>query len=177
MRRMRCFWRKPPKSLTIAKFYKTANKYTMKQISFYLSPDGDEASGGSSVPKTDNTKLVTGPTVYVSPDGGTTNEPFPKPAVEYDFCINVTNAGQMPSGEFYVRFSLDGGNGNVQPFDFQQTAGLDAGQSVNATAHFGSFADEDIDYTLSACVYSPSAPDTAISCAGTFGFNPHLNAS
>jgi hypothetical protein len=148
----------------------------MKQSFLYLSPNGDATGGGSSVPKTDHTKLVAGPTVYVSPDGGTTNEPFPKPSVEYDFCIGVSNAGQLPSGEFYVRFTLDGGNGNIQPFDFQQKAGLDAGQSVNAVAHFGSFADADIDYTLSACVYSPSAPDTAISCAGTFGFNPHLNA-
>jgi hypothetical protein len=159
------------------KSVKTAIKYSMKQTSFYLSPNGDEASGGSSLPKTDNTKLVTGPTVYVSPDGGTTDEPFPKPGVEYDFCIDVTNAGQMPSGEFYVRFSLDGGSGNIQTFDFQQQAGLDAGHCVKASAHLGSFADQDIDYTLSACVYSPSAPDTAISCAGTFGFNPHMNAS
>ena len=36
--------------------------------------------------------------------GGTTDEPFPKPGVEYAFCIDVTNAGQLPSGEFYVRF-------------------------------------------------------------------------
>jgi hypothetical protein len=149
----------------------------MKQTSFYLSPNGDAASSGSSVAKTDNTQLVTGPTVYVSPDGGITNEPFPKPGVEYDFCIDVTNAGQTVSGEFYVRFSLDGGNGAVQTFDFQQQSGLDAGHSVKAAAHFGSFADQDISYTLSACTYSPSAPDTAISCAGTFGFNPHMNAS
>ncbi|MBV8281320.1 MAG: hypothetical protein JO347_04565 [Candidatus Eremiobacteraeota bacterium] len=148
----------------------------MKQNFFYLSPDGSEARGGSNVPKTDNTKLVTGPTVYVSPDGGTTNEPFPKPGVEYDFCIGVTNTGQMPSGEFYVRFSLDDGNGNVQTFDFRQEAGLDAGHGVNAVVHYGSLADEDINYTLSACVYLPSAPDTAISCAGTFGFNPHQSA-
>src|SRR5258708_40006489 len=122
----------------------------MKQDSFYFSPDLDEASSVSNAPKTDNTKLVTGPTVYVSPDGGTTDEPFPKPGVEYDFCIDVTNAGQLPSGEFYVRFSLDGGDGNIQTFDFQQKAGLDAGDSVKAVTHFGSFADQDINYTLSA---------------------------
>jgi hypothetical protein len=155
---------------------KESKQCPMKQNFFYLSLDG-EAGGGSNTQKTDSTKLVTGPTVYVSPDGGTTNEPFPKPGVQYDFCIDVTNGSQTPSGEFYVRFSLDDGNGNVQTFDLQQEAGLDAGHSVNAVIHFGPFVDQDINYTLSACAYSPSAPDTAISCAGTFGFNPHLNAS
>src|ERR1700745_4157364 len=113
----------------------------MKQGFFYFSPDVDEASSVNTASKTDNTKLVTGPTVYVSPDGGTTDEPFPKPGVEYDFCIDVTNAGQLPSGEFYVRFLLDDGNGNIQTFDFQQKAGLDGGQSVKAVIHFGAFAD------------------------------------
>jgi hypothetical protein len=144
----------------------------MNQNLIYLSPNGNEASGGE---QTDNTKLATGPTVYVSPDGGTTNESFPKPGVEYDFCIDVTNTGQRKSGAFYVRFSLDDGNGNVQNFDFQQDAGLDAGHSVGAVVHFGQFTDESIDYTLSACVYSPSAPDAPITCAGTFGFNPHMS--
>lgn len=149
----------------------------MKQNFLYFSPDVDETSTLSTASKTDNTKLVTGPTVYVSPDGGTTDESFPKPGVEYDFCIDVTNGGQLPSGEFFVRFSLDDGNGNIQTFDVQQQAGLDAGQSVKAVSHFGAFGDQDIDYKLSACVYSPSAPDKPIVCAGTFGFNPHANAN
>jgi hypothetical protein len=148
----------------------------MKEDSLYFGPDVDETTSLSTASKTDNTKLVTGPTVYVSPDGGTTDEPFPKPSVGYDFCIDVTNAGQLPSGEFFARFSLDDGNGNIQTFDSQQKAGLDAGQSVKAVIHFGAFDDQDVDYTLSACVYSPSAPDKAITCAGTFGFNPHANA-
>ncbi len=149
----------------------------MKHLFFYNS---DPANSGSNASKTDNTKLVTGPTVYVSPDGGTTDEPFPKPNVEYDFCIDVTNTGNLPSGPFFVRFVLDngtGGSGN-QNFDFQQDAGLDPNQSVKAVVHFGQFAnDDDTEYTLSACIYSPSAPQTPINCAGTFGFNPHLNSS
>jgi hypothetical protein len=32
--------------------------------------------------KTDDSKLVTTDTVYVSPDGGTTDEAFPKPNVQ-----------------------------------------------------------------------------------------------
>jgi len=43
--------------------------------------------------KTDGSKLVTTETVYVSPDGRTTDEVFPKPNVEYDFCVDVPNAG------------------------------------------------------------------------------------
>src|SRR5690242_5854526 len=43
--------------------------------------------------QTDDSNLVTTDTVYVSPDGGTTDEPFPKPNVEYDFCVDVANAG------------------------------------------------------------------------------------
>jgi hypothetical protein len=151
----------------------------MKQR-FFLSPDTDTAvSADTATSKTDSTKLVTTDTVYVSTDGGTTDEAFPKPGVEYDFCVEVSNASELPSGSFYVRFTLDngtGGSGN-QTFDFKQDAGLDAGQSVKAVVHFGKFSDDDVDYTLSACIYSPSAPESPINCAGTFGFNPHLNSS
>jgi hypothetical protein len=149
----------------------------MKTLFLYRSPGQGDDSGAATKEKTDNSKLRTtkNDSVYVSPDGGTTNEPFPVPGVEYDFCIDIFNTADLPSGEFYVRFTLDDGNGNVQDFDFSQDAGLDASQSVKATVHYGQFADEDIDYTLSACIYSPSAPDTPIDCAGSFGFNPHLN--
>ena len=50
--------------------------------------------------KTDDSKLVTTDTVYISPDGGDTNEPFPKPNVEYDFCVDVANAGELPTTLF-----------------------------------------------------------------------------
>lgn len=152
------------------------------KLNFFRNPDPSSgaagaATGNSSNPQTDNTKLVTGPTVYVSPDGGTTNEPFPAPNVEYDFCIDVTNGSALPSGPFYVRFSLDNATGAApQTFDFKQDAGLDAGQSVKAVVHFGSFTNDDTDYTLAACIYSASAPEKPINCAGTFGFNPHMNS-
>ena len=55
--------------------------------------------------------------------------------------------------------------------------GLDAGQSVNAVVHFGQFTNDDVNYTLSACIFAPSAPETPINCAGTFGFNPHMNTT
>ncbi len=149
----------------------------MKPVIFYFGPDPDSADGGSDAPQTDNTKLTTTDTVYVSPDGGTTNEAFPVPGVEYDFCVDVSNLSSLASGAFYVQFTLDnatGGSGN-QTFDFQQETGLDSGQSVKAVVHFGQFTEDDVDYTLSACIYSPSAPETPINCAGTFGFNPHTS--
>jgi len=86
--------------------------------------------------KTDDSKLVTTDTVYVSPDGGTTDEAFPKPNVEYDFCVDVANAGELPSGSFFVRFNLSGDQDPPLDLDFKQDAGLDAGATVKAVVHF-----------------------------------------
>ena len=72
--------------------------------------------------KTDDSKLVTTDTVYVSPDGGTTDEAFPKPNVEYDFCVDVTNAGELPSGAFFVQFTLSGDQDPPKDLDFAQDA-------------------------------------------------------
>ncbi|HXS54654.1 MAG TPA: hypothetical protein VN726_00940 [Hanamia sp.] len=133
-------------------------------------PNGDQTGSGSDAPKTDNKKLVAGPTVYVSPDGGTTNEAFPKQGVEYDFCVDVVNNGTLSSGGFYVHFTLSGDQNPPFEQDFKQDDGLDAGHSVKAVVHFGSFPNEFKDYLLEACVFSPSAPDTPINCAGNFDF-------
>ena len=119
--------------------------------------------------KTDNSKLVATDTVYVSPDGGTTNEPFPAPNVGYDFCVDVGNNGQLPSGPFLVRFSLSGDQDPPINLDFAQDAGLDAAASVKAVVHFGMFANKFASYQLDACIYSTSAPDKPINCAGAFG--------
>ena len=149
----------------------------MKKNHFFYSPGDDRSGSDAGTEKTDNTKLKTTDTVYVSPDGGTTNESFPLPGVAYDFCVDVSNLSAEKSDAFYVRFTLDnatGGSGN-QTFDFKQDAGLDPDQSVKAVVHFGQFTEDDIDYTLSACIYLPSAPETPINCAGTFGFNPHTS--
>ncbi len=81
----------------------------------------------SNKAKTDDSKLVTTDTVYVSPDGGTTDEPFPKPNVEYDFCVDVANAGELPSGSFFVRFTLSG----------DQDPPLDSEKSINCAGSFG----------------------------------------
>jgi hypothetical protein len=78
--------------------------------------------------KTDDSHLVTTDTVYVSPDGGTTDEAFPKPNVEYDFCVDVASAGKLPSGSFFVRFNLSGDQDPPLDLDFTQDAGLDAQQ-------------------------------------------------
>jgi len=143
----------------------------MKQIQKFFSPNGDNSSSDDgSDKKTDNTQLKANDTVYVSPDGGTTNEAFPKQGVEYDFCVDVTNTGTLPSGAFYGHFTLSGDQNPPFEQDFKQDAGLDAGQSVKAVVHFGSFPNEFKDYLLEACIYSPSAPDKPINCAGTFDF-------
>lgn len=149
----------------------------MKQTKFYF-PNGDNpGSDGDSDKKTDNTQLITTDTVYVSPDGGTTNEAFPKQGVEYDFCVDVSNTGKLPSGAFYVHFTLSGDQNPPFEQDFKQDAGLDAGQSVKAVVHFGSFPNEFKDYLLGACIYSPSAPDKPINCAGTFDFTVNTEDS
>ena len=120
--------------------------------------------------KTDDSKLVTTDTVYVSPDGGTTDEAFPKPNVEYDFCVDVANAGELQSGPFFVRFNLSGDQDPPLDLDFKQDAGLDAGATVKAVVHFGTFPNKFADYHLEACIYSSSAPEKPINCAGSFDF-------
>ena len=118
--------------------------------------------------KTDDSKLIATDTVYVSPDGGTTDEAFPKPNVEYDFCVDVTNGAQLPSGAFFVQFTLSGDQDPPKEIDFPQDAGLDTGASVKAVVHFGSFPNKFATYHLDACIYSSSAPEKPINCAGSF---------
>src|SRR2546430_8492929 len=120
--------------------------------------------------KTDDSKLVTTDTVYVSPDGGDTDEAFPKPNVEYDFCVDVANAGELPSGAFFVRFNLSGGEDPPLDLDFTQGDGLDAAATVKAVVHFGMFPNKFVDYHLEACIYAKSAPEKPINCAGSFDF-------
>ena len=118
--------------------------------------------------KTDDSKLVTTDTVYVSPDGGTTDEAFPKPNVEYDFCVDVANAGELPSGSFFIRFNLSGDQDPPLDLDFKHDDGLDAGATVKAVIHFGTFPNNFATYHLEACIYSSSAPEKPINCAGSF---------
>jgi hypothetical protein len=54
--------------------------------------------------------------------------------------------------------------------DFSQDAGLDAGASVKAVVHFGQFPNKFGTYHLEACIYSSSAPEKPINCAGSFDF-------
>jgi len=94
--------------------------------------------------KTDDSKLVTTDTVYVSPDGGTTDEAF------------------------FVRFNLSGDQDPPLDLDFKQDDGLDAGATVKAVVHFGTFPNKFATYHLEACIYSSSAPEKPINCAGSF---------
>jgi len=132
---------------------------------------------GTSDKKTDDSKLVTTDTVYVSPDGGTTDEAFPKANVEYDFCVDVTNTGQLPTGSFFVRFTLSGDQDPPKDLDFTQNDGLDAGASVKAVVHFGSFPNKFATYHLEACIYCSSAPEKPINCAGSFDITINTESS
>jgi hypothetical protein len=116
--------------------------------------------------KTDDSKLVTTDTVYVSPDGATTNEAFQKFNVEYDFRVDVTNAGQLSSRPVFVQFSVSCDQDPPKDFDFAQDGGLDPGASVKAVVHFGTFPNQFATYYLAACIYSSSAPENAINYAG-----------
>src|SRR6266568_3002318 len=88
--------------------------------------------------KTDDSKLVTTDTVYVSPDDGTTDEAFPKPNVEYNFCVDVANAGDLPSGSFFVRFNLSGDQDPPLDLDFtvntESTSDSGSGSSDDSSA-------------------------------------------
>ena len=127
--------------------------------------------------KTDDSKLVTTDTVYVSPDGGSTDEAFPKADVEYDFCVDVANAGELPSASFFVRFTLSGDQDPPKDLDFTQDDGLDAGATVKAVVHFGTFPNKFATYHLEACIYSSSALEKPINCAGTFDITINTESS
>ncbi len=86
--------------------------------------------------KTDDSKLVTTDTVYVSPDDGTTDEAFPKPNVEYNFCVDVANAGDLPSGSFFVRFNLSGDQDPPLDLDFTQDASSAPEKPINCAGSF-----------------------------------------
>ena len=117
---------------------------------------------------TDHRAMAEALRARVGADGGETDEAFPKPNVEYDFCVDVTNAGDLPSGSFFVRFNLSGDQDPSLDFDFQQDDGLDAGASVKAVVHFGEFPNQFATYHLTACIFSSSAPEKPINCAGSF---------
>jgi hypothetical protein len=116
--------------------------------------------------KTDDSKLVTTDTVYVTPDGGDIDQAFPKPNVEYDFCVHMTNAGELPSGPFFVQFTLSGDQDPPKDPDFTQDDGLDAKAAVKAVVHFGKLLNKFATSHLEAYIYSSSVPEKPINCAG-----------
>jgi hypothetical protein len=72
-----------------------------------LTAVGDQSTGADGAAnQTDPSKLVVSPNPSISPNGGSTDENFPQPGVEYDFCATVTNTGSLPSGPFFVLFEL-----------------------------------------------------------------------
>jgi hypothetical protein len=82
--------------------------------------------------------------------------------------VGVTNAGELRRGPFFVRFNLSGDQDPPKDLDFTQDAGLDAGAKVKAVVPFGQFPNKFATYHLEACIYSSSAPEKPINCAGSF---------
>ena len=137
---------------------------------FYYSPGGDELATGTATDagtQKDNSKLVISGPISISPDGGETDEAFPKPNVPYDFVAYVVNTGAQKSDSFFVKFKFDPESANPNPdaeLTFKQDAGLDSNADVQAVVHFGSFPNTFNTYDLEACVYAASAPDDPINC-------------
>jgi hypothetical protein len=129
---------------------------------------GDSPTVGDTPGQTDNSQLVTSGPISVSPDGGSTDEPFPKPDIDYDFCVSLANVGKLPSEPFFVRFTLSGDQDPPLDLDFQQDAGLAGGAAVQVVVHYGKFPNKFAVYHLTACIYSKSAPEKAINCAGAY---------
>ena len=135
-----------------------------------LTSAGTPAAGADDKPDpTDDSGLFSSDTVHVSPDGGTTDEAFPKPDVEYDFEATFANKGKLPSGPCFVLFQVSGDLDWQQSFPLDD--GLKAGASVMAIVHFGTFPNKFATYKITACIFSTSAPDTPIGCAGPFEFS------
>ena len=150
----------------------------MKPVHIYRQPDGDAASGGNT-PKTDNTKLVFADTqypVYVSPAGGDDhlNEAFPKSNTDYDFCANIGNGSTLPSGAFFVKFTVSNDSDDtVDEYTFKQDSGLDPAASVLAVVHYDKkFPTDFIRFDLEANIYASSAPEKALAAPARFSFTP-----
>lgn len=133
----------------------------------YSAPAPSPTGAGKTAGPTDDTGLRAYDTVYVSPDGGETDEPFPEPDVEYDIAVHLRNTAKLPSGPCIVVFKLSGSKTWDAKVPFED--GLKAGEDVRAAAYYGKF-DDGQECTLSACVYKESDLNTPISCAGEFGF-------
>jgi hypothetical protein len=124
------------------------------------TPPGNEAR--------DNSGLVAPGPLSVSPDGGATDEAFPKPGVEYDFCLTVNNIGKSQTEAFFVRFNLSGDQDPPLDLDFTVDDGLDAGGTVQAVVHFGTFPNKFGVYNLSGTVYLKADPGTPLRPSVTY---------
>src|SRR5206468_9044122 len=109
---------------------------------------------GMSDTETDDSKLVTTDTVYVSPDGGATDEAFPKPNVEYHFCVDVANAGELSSGPFFARFNLSGEQGHLSISIFRRTPGRTPEPPSNRSFTLGPFP-INLRRTISKLAFTP----------------------
>lgn len=98
--------------------------------------------------------------------------------VDYDFCSYVGNSAAVASGPFLVKFSLSNDDtGAVADYIFKQDAGLDPSAEVQAVVHYDkTLPNDNTNFSLIACIYSPSAPENPIGGCVTFGFSPNVGS-
>ena len=130
--------------------------------------DTPQDADAVKAPQTDDSGLFCNDTAHVSEDGET-DEAHPTFEVDYFFYADFANGGKLPSGPCFVQFKLTDDIKWQDDFDLDD--GLKAGEKVRAIVHYGTFPKKDrfTNCRLNVCIYSRSAPDKAIACAGEFG--------
>jgi hypothetical protein len=107
--------------------------------------------------------------VWVSSDGGTTNVSDPEQGVPYDFCITITNTGEMDSGAFVVKFVLSGDQDPALDLFTDKLDSLAPGGNVLAVYHYGAFENKFGVYHVQAIVCTPDG-NTELSADQGFDF-------
>jgi hypothetical protein len=128
----------------------------------------DETESSENQVTTDPSYLQPSDNVWISTDEGTTYVSDPEQGVPYDFCINIVNRGDLPSGSFMVKFVLSGDADPAEEYFTDDVENLDPGDSTFLYYHYGSFENKFAVYHLQAIVCS--ADGTEISTDQGFDF-------
>ena len=123
--------------------------------------ENEEAEDPSYLKPSDN--------VWVSSDGGTTYISDPEQGVSYDFCITITNIGEIDSGTFVVKFVLSGDQDPALDLFTDELDSLAPGDSVLAIYHYGAFENKFAIYHVQAVICTPDG-NTEISSDQGFDF-------
>lgn len=146
----------------------------MKSTIYRFPGQEEEYYGGAETTTntsetTDSSNLVPAENTWVSDDGGTTYISDPVQGVPYDFCITITNKGEVNSGSFIVKFQLSGDQDPALEIETEIFENLASGESVLAVAHYGAFENKFGVYHVQATVYTADGAQ-AISADQGFDF-------